>query len=138
MSGSDGADRLTGGLGDDTLAGGTGNDTADYASSSAAVTVALDQSTQDTIGAGTDTLQGLENLTGGSAADMLCGDGGANASGVSAATTASTAEGATTPSRGAPAPTPSRSSLRSPIRRSTSRPRRAWETAPTRWPHSNP
>ena len=78
LSGSDGADRLTGGLGDDTLSGGNGSDTADYASSSAAVTVALDQVIQDTIGAGTDTLLGFENLTGGSAADTLSGDGGAN------------------------------------------------------------
>jgi Ca2+-binding RTX toxin-like protein len=79
LSGSDGADRLTGGLGDDTLSGGNGSDTADYASSAAAVTVALDQVTQDTIGAGTDTLLGFESLTGGSAADTLSGDGGANA-----------------------------------------------------------
>jgi Ca2+-binding RTX toxin-like protein len=78
LSGSDGADRLTGGLGDDILSGGNGSDTADYASSAAAVTVALDQVTQDTVGAGTDTLLGFENLTGGSAADTLSGDGGAN------------------------------------------------------------
>jgi Ca2+-binding RTX toxin-like protein len=50
LSGSDGADRLTGGLGDDVLSGGNGSDTADYSSSSAAVTVALDQLIQDTIG----------------------------------------------------------------------------------------
>ena len=78
LSGSDGADRLTGGLGDDILAGGNGADTADYSSSSAAVTVALDQVIQDTIGAGTDALLGDENLTGGSAADTLSGDGGPN------------------------------------------------------------
>jgi Ca2+-binding RTX toxin-like protein len=79
INGFDGADRLTGGLGDDTLSGGSGSDTADYASSTAAVTVALDQGTQDTIGAGTDTLLGFENLTGGSAADVLAGDGAPNA-----------------------------------------------------------
>lgn len=79
INGFDGADRLTGGLGDDTLDGGGGGDTADYASSTAAVTVALDQGTQDTIGAGTDTLLGFENLTGGSAADALAGDGAPNA-----------------------------------------------------------
>ena len=78
LSGSDGADRLTGGLGDDILAGGNGADTADYSSSSAAVTVALDQVIQDTIGAGTDALLGDESLTGGSAADTLSGDGGPN------------------------------------------------------------
>ena len=78
LSGSDGADRLTGGLGDDTLSGGNGSDTADYSSSSAAVTVALEQVIQDTVGAGTDTLLGFENLTGGSAADTLSGDGGPN------------------------------------------------------------
>ena len=97
ISGSDGDDRLTGGLGDDTLSGGNGSDTADYASSAAAVTVALDQVTQDTIGAGTDALLGLENLTGGSAADALSGDGECELhSRVSAATTSSTAAGATT------------------------------------------
>ena len=78
ISGLDGDDRLSGGLGDDTLSGGSGSDTADYASSAAAVTVALDQVTQDTIGAGTDALSELENLTGGSAADALSGDGGPN------------------------------------------------------------
>lgn len=79
LRGLGGADRLTGGLGDDDLAGGDGSDIADYTSSAVAVTVALDQSTQDTIGAGTDTLLGLESLTGGAAADTLSGDGGANA-----------------------------------------------------------
>jgi Ca2+-binding RTX toxin-like protein len=79
LSGSDGADRLTGGLGDDALAGGNGGDTADYSSSTAAVTIDLQQITQDTIGAGTDTLIGFENLTGGSAGDSLSGDGGPNA-----------------------------------------------------------
>ena len=78
LTGSGGADRLTGGLGDDTLSGGNGNDTADYASSTAAVTVALDQVVQDTIGAGTDELRELENVTGGSAADALSGDASAN------------------------------------------------------------
>lgn len=79
LTGFDGADRLTGGLGDDALSGGNGSDTADYSSSSAAVTVDLQQITQDTVGAGTDTLLGFENLTGGSAADALSGDGGPNA-----------------------------------------------------------
>ena len=78
LSGSDGADHLTGGLGDDILSGGEGADTADYSSSSAAVTVALDQVIQDTIGAGTDTLLGFENLTGGSVVDTLSGDAGPN------------------------------------------------------------
>ena len=78
LSGSDGDDRLNGGLGDDTLSGGNGSDSADYSSSSAAVTVALDQVMQDTLGAGTDTLLGFEHLTGGSAADTLSGDGGPN------------------------------------------------------------
>ena len=78
LSGSDGADRITGGLGDDILSGGDGADTADYSSSSAAVTVALDRVIQDTIGAGTDALLGFENLTGGSVADTLSGDGGPN------------------------------------------------------------
>ncbi|MGH2741160.1 MAG: beta strand repeat-containing protein [Thermoleophilaceae bacterium] len=78
LLGSDGDDRLTGGLGDDTLSGGSGADTADYSSSSAAVTVALDEIVQDTVGTGVDTLFGFEHLAGGSAADTLSGDGGPN------------------------------------------------------------
>jgi Ca2+-binding RTX toxin-like protein len=78
LSGAGGADRLAGGLGDDELSGGAGGDTVDYSSSTAAVTVALDQVVQDTVGAGTDSLLGFEHLIGGSAADTLSGDGGAN------------------------------------------------------------
>jgi Ca2+-binding RTX toxin-like protein len=78
LSGLAGDDRLAGTLGDDALSGGSGGDTADYSSSAAAVTVALDQTVQDTVGAGVDTLLGVEHLTGGAAADTLSGDGGAN------------------------------------------------------------
>jgi hypothetical protein len=52
--------------------GGSGADTVSYAGSTLALNVSLALATQNTSGAGTDTLTSFENLTGGS------GDGGAN------------------------------------------------------------
>jgi Ca2+-binding RTX toxin-like protein len=78
LSGFGGADRLAGGPGDDVLSGGAGGDTVDYSSSAAAVTVALDEVVQDTVGAGVDALLGFEHLIGGSVADTLSGDGSSN------------------------------------------------------------
>jgi Ca2+-binding RTX toxin-like protein len=79
-----GNDSLYGGAGDDTLLGGAGNDvisgdagrdTASYAGTSESVTVSLTTvGAQDTHGAGTDTLTGIENLIGGSGNDLLTGD----------------------------------------------------------------
>lgn len=72
-------DTLQGGAGNDLLDGGTGNDTADYADSARAVAVDLGvKVTQDTKGAGKDTLTSIENLTGSSYADALTGNGLAN------------------------------------------------------------
>jgi len=76
LKGEAGNDNLSGGAGDDTLDGGTDNDTADYSSSAAGVNVSLALSgPQNTGGAGTDTLIGIENLRGSSAGDTLTGDG---------------------------------------------------------------
>ena len=59
--------------------GGTGSDTADYSSSTNGVTVNLSISAaQDTIHAGTDTLSGIENVTGSRYNDTLTGDSNDN------------------------------------------------------------
>jgi len=89
VEGGAGDDILDGGAGNDVLAGGAGNnylyggdgiDTASYASAIAGVTVNLAVPTaQNTGGAGTDTLIGVENLIGSSYNDVLTGDGGDNA-----------------------------------------------------------
>ncbi|MEI9902929.1 MAG: calcium-binding protein [Asticcacaulis sp.] len=89
ITGSANADVLRGNLGDDIIDGGTGDDhlfgdggtnTASYASATAAVTVslALQNSDQDTIGAGTDYLNGFANLTGSKYNDTLTGDNNNN------------------------------------------------------------
>lgn len=79
LTGNTGNNTLDGGLGNDTLAAGTGIDTVSYASSSAAVTVSLALAgAQNTIGAGTDTLSGFENISGGSGSDALTGNAGSN------------------------------------------------------------
>ena len=87
LSGGSGDDNLVGGNGDDTLAGGAGNDTlnggagidtADYSSAGAAVRVALIAGAQNTIGAGSDTLLGVENITGSNFNDTLTGNAAAN------------------------------------------------------------
>ena len=78
LDGGAGNDTLIGGAGADTLNGGAGTDTADYSSDSAAVTVNLASNTA-TDGAGdTDTLSGIENVTGSGFNDTLTGDTGAN------------------------------------------------------------
>ncbi len=75
LSGSGGADTLMGGTGNDFLVGGQGADTASYAGSTAGVTVNLTLTgMQQTGGAGSDMLNGIENLTGGNGADFLSGD----------------------------------------------------------------
>ncbi|MBZ9647468.1 M10 family metallopeptidase C-terminal domain-containing protein [Sphingobium sp. 3R8] len=79
LQGGTGNDRLNGGLGDDTLDGGADVDTVTYAGMAAGVTVSLAiAGAQNTIGAGTDTLVGIENLAGTSFNDVLTGNGGAN------------------------------------------------------------
>ncbi len=88
LTGSGGADTLLGGDGKDTLNGGAGNDSLDggnardvvsYFGAAGDVTVSLALSTaQNTGGAGTDTLDDIEDLTGSSHDDVLTGDGSAN------------------------------------------------------------
>lgn len=78
LYGGAGSDALEGGDGDDLLDGGAGIDRASYAEASAAVTVDLRISTQNTGGAGTDTLLGLEDVWGSNYADLLVGTDSAN------------------------------------------------------------
>jgi Ca2+-binding RTX toxin-like protein len=79
LKGGKGNDTIEGGKGDDTLNGGTGVDTASYetATSGVAVSLALGTS-QNTLGAGLDTLAKFENLLGSAFADNLNGDDTAN------------------------------------------------------------
>ena len=77
--GRGGNDFLSGGAGNDILDGGAGIDTADYSTASGSVTVDLNMPTpQNTIGAGIDTLTGIEKLIGSAFADTLKGDANAN------------------------------------------------------------
>jgi Ca2+-binding RTX toxin-like protein len=79
ISGNGGNDTLIGGAGNDTLNGGTGIDTASYAGTASAVTVTLaSTSAQNTQGAGTDTINTVENLIGSSYNDTLTGNSAAN------------------------------------------------------------
>ena len=72
-------DLLVGGPGDDALNGGLGDDTADYTPSTSGVTVDLASAVpQDTVGAGTDTIAGIENLIGTRFDDVLFGTDGPN------------------------------------------------------------
>ncbi|MEF9898631.1 MAG: Ig-like domain-containing protein, partial [Pseudomonas sp.] len=79
LNGGDGNDLLNGGAGNDQLNGGAGIDTASYAGAGSGVTVSLASAgAQNTGGAGTDTLTGIENLIGSDYNDHLTGDGNAN------------------------------------------------------------
>jgi subtilisin-like proprotein convertase family protein len=79
LMGGRGNDVLAGLGGNDTLDGGAGSDTADYSTALAAVRVSLGVvGAQNTLAAGSDTLIGIENIIGGSAADLLWGNGDAN------------------------------------------------------------
>uniref|UniRef100_UPI001CC1BBA0 retention module-containing protein n=1 Tax=Pseudomonas sp. BF-B-25 TaxID=2832355 RepID=UPI001CC1BBA0 len=75
LHGGAGNDLLFSGQGNDILDGGTGIDTASYAHATAGVTVGLSlPGGQNTLGAGTDTLTGIENLIGSNFNDTLTGD----------------------------------------------------------------
>ena len=85
LTGDSNANTLEGGAGNDTLSGGAGNDTVSYAGAASGVTVTLaNQSTifgplsQNTGGAGTDRIDGFENISGSAFGDTLTGDGNAN------------------------------------------------------------
>lgn len=79
LYGEDGDDTLNGGIGNDILNGGNGNDTATYATASLGVQVSLAiAGFQNTVGAGSDFLISIENLTGSNFNDSLTGDANAN------------------------------------------------------------
>jgi Ca2+-binding RTX toxin-like protein len=79
LNGGDGNDVLMGGNSTDTLNGGNGIDTVSYAHATAGVTVSLALTTaQNTVGAGTDTITNVENLTGSNFNDILTGSTGDN------------------------------------------------------------
>ena len=79
LHGGAGNDLLYSGAGNDLLDGGTGVDTASYAHATAGVTVNLSLlGAQNTVGAGTDTLTAIENLTGSNFNDTLTGDNHSN------------------------------------------------------------
>ena len=80
ISGAAGDDVLISSLGLDTLDGGTGTDEASYVQAVSAVNVSLlIVGSQNTGGAGTDTLVAIENLTGSNFGDLLTGNTGNNA-----------------------------------------------------------
>ncbi|MGH8756457.1 MAG: calcium-binding protein, partial [Burkholderiales bacterium] len=79
LTGSNFNDTLEGSGGNNVLAGGLGLDTVSYRNATAGVTVNLALTTaQNTVGAGTDTLSGFENLTGSAFNDTLTGTTGNN------------------------------------------------------------
>jgi Ca2+-binding RTX toxin-like protein len=81
VNGTSGDDWLIGYQGNDTLDGGLGADTADYSDKTAAVRVMLNRSTDTKVyvnGAAEDTIKNIENLVGGSGADVLTGDAANN------------------------------------------------------------
>jgi Ca2+-binding RTX toxin-like protein len=81
LTGNDSDNTLRGGGGNDTLTGGLGVDTADLSDATSRVALILDASGHDVItatGSGTDTLNGIENVTSGSGDDILNGNSAAN------------------------------------------------------------
>lgn len=78
LHGGEAADTLIGGPGADLLDGGGGTDLADYSSAGAGVTVTLDGAANDGYAGEGDNAQ-AEDVLGGDFADVLSGDGGANA-----------------------------------------------------------
>ena len=82
INGLAGNDTLSGGLGNDVLDGGAGDfDTASYLDASPILGVVVDLTVagpQNTIGAGTDTLTGIENIIGSNGHDQLTGDANSN------------------------------------------------------------
>lgn len=78
LYGGNGNDTLDGGTGADRIEGGSGTDTADYALSSAAVTINLSTGTGSGGDAQGDTLVSIENVSGSAFNDVLTGNNGAN------------------------------------------------------------
>ncbi|MEZ5099791.1 MAG: calcium-binding protein [Thermoleophilia bacterium] len=79
LYGGPGNDQLAGGFGADLTSGGDGVDQVSYASRTSAVTVTLDDVANDgEPGEGDDVRADVENVLGGSGADVLRGSAGAN------------------------------------------------------------
>jgi Ca2+-binding RTX toxin-like protein len=79
LLGDDGDDVLIGGGGNDTLNGGNNIDTVNYSYATAAWTINLAApSAQGVSGTETDTISNVENVIGGSGADIITGTAGAN------------------------------------------------------------
>ncbi len=78
LDGGNGNDVLRGGAGNDILIGGAGIDTASYSGATSGVRVNLTVSGAQGTGEGTDTLTGIENVTGSAFSDVITGDAGAN------------------------------------------------------------
>jgi Ca2+-binding RTX toxin-like protein len=79
LTGNAGANVFEGLGGNDLLDGAGGSDTASYANAASGVTVSLAiVGAQNTVGAGTDTLSNIENLTGSAFNDTLTGNAAAN------------------------------------------------------------
>jgi len=79
LSGGDGDDLLDGSAGDDLIAGDAGTDSVRFQTAATGVTLDLAVAgPQDTVAAGLDTLQSVENASGTSFADTLLGDDGPN------------------------------------------------------------
>lgn len=79
LNGGNNNDLLVGGSGDDALNGGSGTDTAGYFDAISGVTVDLSiGAAQNTSGAGSDTLNSIENLVGSRFDDVLTGTSGTN------------------------------------------------------------
>lgn len=77
LFGGSGNDRIYTQSADDRISGSAGNDTAIF-NASVALTVDLNITSAQNTGFGTDTITGIENLTGGDAGDMLWGNDSAN------------------------------------------------------------
>ncbi len=79
LLGENGNDNLFGGDGNDLLSGGSGIDWASYLFQSSGVWINLTtENSQNTSGAGWDTLISIENVAGSNHADLLIGNGAAN------------------------------------------------------------
>lgn len=78
LNGGDGADTLIGGGGNDSIIGGAGVDTVNYSVAAAGATVRLNLATASDGSGGTDTISGVENVTGSNFNDTLVGNGANN------------------------------------------------------------
>jgi Ca2+-binding RTX toxin-like protein len=78
INGGEGNDTITGGYGNDVILGGGGVNTALYNGAEGAVVNLADKGSQNTVGYGFDTLDGIATLIGGAGADNFTGDDFAN------------------------------------------------------------